>query len=264
MIYVIVVFLGLIFGSFNSVLISRVSSFIESDEYDWGSIVYGRSKCQKCGYKLKWYNLIPVLSYILQKGRCTQCRVKYGSFYMWVELITSFLFFIVFVLGGFGSLGWDLFLTLAIVNIGIVIAGVDFKTKFIQVYFSLCLGVLCLLYGFFVSELDVWQILTGGLIGYSFFGLQYLLSKGKWVGLGDADLGLCIGFMFGPMVAIYTILQSYILGTLVLVPLMVFAKSKFNMKSEIPFGPFLIFSMFISILFGRMIVDWYFINYIII
>lgn len=259
----IVVVLGLIFGSFNSVLISRISTFIETEKYDWKGILVGRSNCAKCGVVLKWYNLIPLFSFIFQRGRCSSCKEKYGVFYPMIELITAISFGLVFWFGFGGELSWQSLVGLVIVNLGIVISGIDYKTKCVPLFLSVPMMVFGLLYGHFFAELNFLQIIIGGVIGYSFFGLQYLVSKGRWVGLGDADLGVVIGFMFGPLVGIYTILQSYILGTLVLLPLIVVNKDKYSLKLQIPFGPFLISSLILSMMFGRIVVDWYVNNYII-
>jgi prepilin signal peptidase PulO-like enzyme (type II secretory pathway) len=264
MYYVVVLFvLGLIFGSFNSVLISRISNFIESGKSDWSSLVAGRSMCPSCKKELSFASMVPVFSFLWQKGRCKNCEKKISVFYPLIEIITAFLFLtpllIVDPLNGF----LEVILLLIIVELGIVIAGIDIKTMRIPVFLSIGLVLMSVLYGCFFNGLNLTQMIVGGCVGYFFFGLQHIVSKGKWVGLGDADLGACIGFLFGPLVGIYTILQSYILGTIVLLPVLLLKKAGLNIKSEVPFGPFLILSLILSLVFGNMVVDWYLSNFII-
>lgn len=255
--------LGLIFGSFNSVLIKRLSVYVETDFMDWQGLIFGRSKCLSCGKELKWYNLIPILSFVWQKGKCSQCKKNFSWFYPLIELVTALVFVLIFNFASGLEFIWQYLVVFLMVEIGIVIAGIDLQTKVVPLFLSVPLAVLGLGYGLFIADLELVTVLFGGVIGYVFFGLQYLVSKGKWVGLGDADIGLGLGFMFGSLVGIYTILQAYIIGTVVLLPFMVFDKTKKSMSWQVPFGPFLVSSMILSLMFGRFIVDWYLTKYII-
>lgn len=264
MYYVVVLFvLGLIIGSFNSVLISRISNFIETGKSDWSSLMIGRSKCVSCEKSLNFTSLVPVFSFLWQKGKCRNCGEKISVFYPLIEIVTALLFvtplLIADPLNGF----LEVILLLITIELGILIAGIDMKTMRIPLFLSIGLVLMSVLYGCFFNGLNLTQMIVGGCVGYFFFGLQHIVSKGKWVGLGDADLGACIGFMFGPIVGMYTILQSYILGTIVLLPVLLLKKAGLNIKSEVPFGPFLILSLILSLVFGNMVVDWYLSNFII-
>ncbi len=260
MIYVLG-FLGLIMGSFSSVLMEEFSSAVEGGDFDLKRVLFGRSRCPECKKDLSWYNLLPVLSFLLQRGKCTSCGTKLSYKYLLLELIMGGLFMFCFSFFGLDIL--ELFLSLLVVFLGINILTIDLKTLRIPSVLSYSLVVVGAMFGYFVSDLGIWDILLGGLLGYLFFFLQHFVSKGKWVGLGDADLGLAIGFMFGPWVGLYTILQSYVLGTVVLVPVMLLDKAEYGMKSQVPFGPFLVVSLIFSMFFGSMIVEWYVNSFII-
>jgi prepilin signal peptidase PulO-like enzyme (type II secretory pathway) len=259
MIY-LVFLIGLVFGSFSSVLISEFCNLIDGGSFNLKRFLYGRSKCLECQKNLKWYNLIPVLSYVIQLGKCSNCKVKISKLYVLIEVLMGVLFSSIYSLYGFSL---DFFISIIISFISLIIFFVDLKTMKIPTVLSWSLIVFGVIYGFIVNDLSLTFLLSGGLLGFLFFYLQNVVSKGKWVGLGDADLGLAIGVMFGPLVGLYTILQSYVFGTVVLVPMMLLDRDKYSAKSQVPFGPFLIFGLIFSIFFGNIVVEWYVQNYII-
>lgn len=254
-------FLGLLFGSFASVLVSEFCSMVEGNKFDVKRFLIGRSKCPQCKKNLRWYNLIPVFSFLFQGGRCSNCSQKIGVTYIVIELLMGVLFASFYFLYGFSL---NMIISLVIAFLSVLILFIDLKTLRIPTVLSWLLILLGVIYGGLVNDLSWQMVLLGGLLGFSFFYLQHLVSKGKWVGLGDADLGLAIGVMFGPIVGLYTILQSYVFGTLILVPLMLLDKDKYGMKSQIPFGPFLVFGLIFSMFLGNIIVEWYIQNFIII
>lgn len=251
--------LGLIFGSFASVLVYEYVSVIEDDtrKFDKLRFLKGSSKCTSCHENLRWWNLIPVLSFIFQKGKCAKCDARISYLYPLLEILMMTLFLLIGCSFAYSGDLVGIVLSCGIGFFGLVIFFIDLKTMRIPSMLNWVLMFLGVLYGYFVSELALLSILIGGGIGFMFFYSQYFISKGKWVGLGDADLGFVIGVMFGPIVGMYTILQSYILGTLVLVPLMLLNKKKYGLKMMIPFGPFLVISLIFSMFLGSIIVNWY-------
>lgn len=254
---------GLIIGSFLNAIIFR---------YNTGMTPKGRSFCPNCGKKLNWFELIPVLSFILQRGKCNGCSGKISRQYPVVELTTAFLFV---------ATGYKLGIT----------AGFE---SFNPLYFSYVLLVWCLLvviavydlrhkiipdgpvYGFIVLSL-VGQIASkffgqGGhtildlLIGPMLFLLMasfWLVSRGRWMGLGDAKLVLGIGLFLGFEFGISAIILGFWAGALVGISLIVLShggklflgSEKFTMKSEIPFGPFLIAGAMLAFFFDMDILS---------
>jgi leader peptidase (prepilin peptidase)/N-methyltransferase len=249
----------LIFGSFASVLVYEFVTAIEKESYRFNvkRFLCGRSKCVECSKELKWYNLIPVFSFIFQRGRCSFCNKKIDSMYVLIEIVMMLVFGLVGWWFGASHDWWEVSLVLGMVFVAINILFIDLKTMKIPSLLNWALIGLGFLIGFFVNDLTWIQVGLGGGIGFLFFYFQHVVSKGKWVGLGDADIGMAIGFAFGPVVGMYTILQSYVLGTLVLVPLMLFKNEKYRMNAMIPFGPFLVISLIFSLFLGNMIVNWY-------
>ena len=94
-------FLGLLFGSFASVLVSEFCSMVEGNKFDVKRFLIGRSKCPQCKKNLRWYNLIPVFSFLFQGGRCSNCNQKIGVTYIVIELLMGALFASFYFLYGF-------------------------------------------------------------------------------------------------------------------------------------------------------------------
>jgi prepilin signal peptidase PulO-like enzyme (type II secretory pathway) len=102
-------------------------------------------------------------------------------------------------------------------------------------------------------KIGIWSFLAG-IIFFSFFGLVWLVSRGNWMGLGDAKLALGIGWLLGLSKGILALLFSFWTGALVGIFLLFFFKKEYNMKSRIPFGPFLILGAIIAFFFGDVII----------
>lgn len=234
--------LGTIIGSFLSVLTHRL-------ETKQKGIWFGRSTCPHCQHQLKNLELIPIISYLLQAGKCKHCHTKISPSYPILELITATIFcltFIQFKEFPFVLTGW-----LIIFSLGIAIAKYDISTQEIPLKLSIPMGVIALIFSYTVLHTPIVSILTGGLAGFAFFYLQYLVSKGTWTGLGDADLALIIGILFGPLILLQSLTLSYVLGSLVGIYLLIFKKSQ--LKTQLAFGPFLILGLFLNALYATQI-----------
>ncbi|MBU3925561.1 prepilin peptidase [Patescibacteria group bacterium] len=233
--------LGTIIGSFLNLVILR---------YNTGqSLIKGGSRCFNCGKNLKWHELIPVVSFVIQKGKCRQCKSKISWQYPLIEILTGIIFLLIFI-NFLNQSYWLLasVYTLAIFSILIVIAVYDLRHQIIPdglVYAFSILAFLSLFRNWFVS----WQIeienfdlvgLLVGIIFFAFFASIWLLSRGKAMGLGDAKLALGIGWFLGWPNGIYALVLAFWLGALVGIFLVYFSKKSYNLKSSIPFGPFLI------------------------
>jgi len=250
LIAIIFLILGLIIGSFLNVVIFRFQT-----QKSFG----GRSMCMTCKKKLAPYELVPVFSFLFLKGRCAGCRSKISIQYPIIELITGFLFFFLFL--KFNSLFFlnpaSFILTYAfyssIFSLLLIIAIYDLKHKIIPDVLSFFFGLLSLIGLYFFSSkgfsfnLANWfDFLPGFLIAIP-FALLWFFSKGAWMGLGDAKLALGLGWFLGMSQLFPAILISFWSGALIGVFLIIFSK-KYSLKSEIPFGPFLIFGSLLAFL----------------
>lgn len=250
--------LGLIIGSFLNVVVLR-----------WGEKgLGGRSGCMACQRTLSWYELVPVLSWVLQKGRCRGCKEKVSWQYPLVELGTGFIFvfgaWMYFVVGSislfFGLspsvvLGFvALLIALAIL---VAIFVYDLKHQIIPDEWSLIFAVSTLVYstGIFISENllwsgDFWWHIAAGPILFFPFYLLWKVSDGRWIGLGDGKLAVGIGWLLGLSLGASAIIYSFWLGALyALIMLLIqkiFHKKELTLKTAIAFGPFMIIATLLT------------------
>lgn len=268
--YLIIFFIGLSFGSFLNCLIYRLAN---------QQTIFGRSFCPHCKKQIVWYDNIPLLSFILLKGKCRQCQQKISWQYPLVELLMGFLFVLPLIRLSlfkseflvFGSQGFvlDLGEILRVWSVYFVLVFVfvyDLKHMAIEDVVILPAAGLVLVLNFFTSPLidslsglgfgaRGGQMILAILIGVGFFALQYVLTKGKGVGLGDLRIGFFMAVALGHWSTICLALTiSYFIGALVSLFLIVFKKKGF--KSEVPLGPFLALGTFFVFTFGREIIDW--------
>lgn len=218
--------IGLAFGSFGNVLVYRIRK---------GRSFFGRSACPHCRKMLRWYDLFPVLSFFVLAGRCRFCRGRISAQYPAVELLSAGVFlFAVYIemgnpLAGF-LLGFAFyFLLLACVYDALYQELPDIFTVLI-VLFAIPLH--------FVRGDDFLTSLIGAVIAFSWFGVQWLISR-KAVGTGDIFLGGALGFLLGYPLAIVMLLLSYIVGAFVVLLLMALGKISLKKSKKICFGPFL-------------------------
>lgn len=229
---------GTIIGSFLNVVILRFKT---------GKISKGRSICFSCGKSLGPLELIPVVSFLVLRGKCKGCRSKISFQYPLVEFITGILFALVAL---FSYSIQEFLLISAIFSVLVVISVYDIKHKIIPdslaILFAL-LSLLSLLFDhsvMFWSQATITHLLAGPVLFLPFFTI-WLFSRGEWMGLGDAKLAVGIGFLLGIVNGISAIIIGIWAGALWSVSVMlsqVISKKKraLSMKSEIPLAPFLI------------------------
>jgi len=255
LIFIFIFLLGTIIGSFLNVVIYRFNT--------GRTIVKGRSICMTCNRNLRWYELIPVFSYLFQLGKCRRCAEKISHQYPIVEFITGIVFVLIaqhFLPALFFTPFAFLLLVILYVflfSLLIVISVYDLRHKIIPdklVYtFSLVafLSVFVNHYGagylFMVPTLP--SFLAGPILAAP-FALLWLLSKGKWMGLGDAKLMLGLGWMLGLPQGLASIILAFWIGAVTSLLAMFFTKKKMTMKTEIPFAPFLIIGALVAFLFN--------------
>ncbi|MCK9438758.1 MAG: prepilin peptidase [Patescibacteria group bacterium] len=239
---------GLIIGSFLNCLIWRLYK---------EETVLGRSYCPKCGQELKWYDNIPVLSFIFLKGRCRFCNDKISWQYPLVEIITGLLFAFSYYFSLQNGLSFlELFFYFFVISLSVIIFVFDLRWYLIPVWVVIIGGILIISLNIFFGA-SILNILLSMLIGSSFFGLQYLITRGKGIGEGDIWLGALFGAIFPDIkLLILSIFLTYIIGGLVAMVLIIFKIRKIG--SRLPLGIFLSLSLLIVLFFGKEIVDWYF------
>jgi len=244
MIYFLIFIFGLAIGSFLNVVIFRLGT----NE----SILVGRSHCPKCGAILKWYDLIPALSFLIQKGKCRYCEKKISFQYPIVEIITGFLF--ILILSKFGLDSLITYYLLLISCFLIVIFVYDLKNYLIldKIVFPAIIIVLFyqILMGNFLNPF------LSALLASGFFLSLVLISKGKWMGMGDVKFAILMGLILGWPNILLALFLSFFSGAIIGIVLILFGKK--GLKSQIPFGPFLVGSTILIMLYGEYLNIWYY------
>lgn len=242
--YQIIFFIfGSVFGSFFNVVGIRVP---ESKLF-----ASNRSQCPKCGKQLHWYELVPIVSYVIQLGRCKGCRTKISPIYPSIELFTAILFSL-----SYTHFGWsiELIIALLLVSLSSTLIVTDLR------YMLIPNKILLFFLPFFIvlrilSPLDPWwSSLIGALIGFVLISLIILVSKGG-MGGGDLKLFVLVGFIVGYEQLLLVFLLSTLLGTLFSGVLIL--TKKVNRKSAIPFGPYICIATLITYFYGTDIINWY-------
>lgn len=248
MIYAIVFIIGLLMGSFYNVCIYR----IPREE----SIAFPPSHCTSCGTKLIWMDLIPVISYIFIKGKCRYCHEKISPKYPLVELLTGFIFLVLFVKF---QLSWTFAAYTILSSILIIATLIDLKYQIIPdglVIVGAIAGIILSISGLSGDWLNS---LIGMLIGGGTFLLVAILSvlilKKEGMGGGDIKLMGMIGLFAGWKLTALSILLSIYLGGIIGGCLLLFRIKKRG--DHIPYGPFIAIGTFIAILYGNEIIQWY-------
>lgn len=251
--YFILIFLfGLSVGSFLNVVVLRFDNF--------ESIIKGRSHCPHCKKILKWYELIPFFSYLLLAGRCFSCKKNISIQYPIVELLTGLVFLGIFYYYGFS---WATLILMVIFSLLILIGAYDAvfgEIPDILSYSAIFLVVFWVIFGFASS--GGWRIgelwlpyIYGLAVGAGFFGLLVLVSKQKWMGLGDVFIGAIMGIFLGFPFVLVALFLAFVLGAIFSLILMLFKKK--SLKDTVPFGPFLILATIIAFFWGEKIIEMY-------
>lgn len=247
---VIVFLLGLLVGSFLNVVILRL--------HTGRSMVHGRSSCARCDRTLQWYELIPVFSFLVLRGKCRTCRREISFQYPLVELATAIVFVVLYtqivIPMWFLWSAWIAFVFAAVVAALLMVIFVyDLRHKIIPdvvVYPFILLAFLSVIWrAVMVPGYGVGAALFEGVVVALPFFLLWYFSKGKAMGFGDVKLMLGIGWLVGLAKGISVLLLSFWIGGIVGL-LLIGATRRYGMKSEVPFGPFLIVALFIVTVWG--------------
>ncbi len=232
---------GIIIGSFLNVCIYRIPNR--------ENIVTTRSHCMRCGYQLKWYDLVPIFSWIFLRGRCRQCKEKISVQYPIIEAINGILFVLTFLF-----CGWELLSVLycLLASALLVISVIDWRTY--QIPFGI--NVFILVLGLCSLPLSSGAVATH-LIGFcavsGFLLLIYLLTKGKGIGGGDIKLMATAGLLLGWKLIILAFFFGCLYGSVIHLIRMKVSKT----GHVLAMGPYLSAGILTAVWFGDRIISWY-------
>jgi leader peptidase (prepilin peptidase)/N-methyltransferase len=222
--------IGLCVGSFVNVLIDRLPK---------GEDVFGgRSRCDYCKKNLRWFELIPILSFFTQSGRCLRCHKKLSFQYPIIELVVGIGF--VFLFPSIPEL--LIFLSLLVIFVA------DLKYEIIpdsMVVFGLL--------GSMLRGTNYW---IWGFGAAAFFLFLFLITRGRGMGFGDVKLVFLLGLMLGFPNIVIALYAAFLTGAAVGIILMLGGKK--TLKSHVPFGPFLILGTVFALLYGNQAIQWWY------
>ena len=259
--------LGACIASFLNVVIWRVPR--------GESIVSPPSHCPKCNAPIKWYQNIPILSWLALRGKCANCKAPISPRYILIETLGGVLF-----LAAFWHYAWSqvLFVPVAWVWISLMIVGsmIDFDHKLLPDFVTvggMLLGLATaaaqVLFGFYGRDITqigallvpVWISVAGLVFG---FGLLWLVRwlgskafKREAMGLGDVFLMGAVGALFGPVAVLVTLILSSVFGSIVGLSMVALSKTKFGRFVEIPYGPYICMGCLAWMFYGPELVNWY-------
>ncbi len=232
---------GLYIGSFLNVCIFRIPSGI--------SIAYPPSSCGSCGHRLNFIDMLPVINYVINSGKCRYCGSPYSIQYPLIELLNGLLYALVYLKFG---LTLNSVLYCLIISLLITISIIDYKHKIIPDSLNIAGAIIGIIY-IFINK-TILSSFAGSLTGLGLFLLIALLTNA--MGGGDIKLMAVMGLIFGLKGVLFITLYSFVLGAIISV-ILIIRKIK-SRKDEIPFGPFISLSALIYIFFGTEIINWYF------
>jgi prepilin signal peptidase PulO-like enzyme (type II secretory pathway) len=282
-IYLALVLFGLVFGSFAGASVWRLRArqlvadkksgeHVDHAEYKklkklaHEKLSKDHSRCLHCGYELRWYDLIPLVSWVTLGGRCRDCRKPIGIMEPLIELGTAAFFVLSYILWPFDlttGLQVAQFIIWLISGVGLAIMFaydarwflLPDKVNFAVIGLGFVSAVLMIIeshnhMGAFLNVLGSVAVLSG-----IYYGL-YLISKGRWIGFGDIKLGLGLGLLLGDwQLAVIGLFFANLIGCIIVIPLMVTGKLK--RSSHVPFGPLLIAGAIVAKLVGMGIAEFY-------
>ncbi len=244
--------LGIIVGSFLNCLIWRVYK---------SKSIRGRSSCPHCGQMIRWSDNIPIFSYLFLRGKCRSCQNTISIQYPLVEFVSGLLFVCVFILHSYSTSVLDVFLVLGILKdwfiISVLIFVFVFDLRWYLIPDKVILPSMAIILIFNLILGGDWlDLAISAIIGSGFFLIQFLISRGKWIGGGDIRLGLFLGLALGEYrLTILTLFLAYFIGGMVALGLLATGKKTWSQK--IPFGIFLTVATVVALFWGENIVVWY-------
>ena len=240
--------MSLAWGSFLNVVIYRLPRRI--------SLVQPSSFCPRCKQKIKYYDNIPLFSFLILGGKCRHCGEKIPFSYPLVEFLTLLCAVVLYMKF---SLQPAFFASFLFASALIALCFIDYYHKILPDAITLPGFVLALVYSIFRPEFSFIQSLAGAAVGSGFllfiYGVYYLLRKKEGLGLGDVTMMLMVGAFLGWRLSIFTLILASMAGALVGVFFIIVKKK--DLQYSLPFGSFLAPAAFFSLLWGEKIIQAY-------
>lgn len=239
---------GLIIGSFLNVVIFRFETK--------RSALQGRSRCLACQRQLRWFELLPIVSFLFQRGRCRTCHSPLSIQYPVIELVTA--------LTTAGVFGWtdlsapERFGFLIILWTALIIVAIDVRQLLIpdRALFGLLVGVAVEQASrLTTNQISLGVIMIGGAAGFGILGAIYGLSRGRAMGFGDVKLAGVLGLLLGWPEIVLGLLLAFISGAVWGITLLLFRRA--NWQDPVPFGPFLLLGAVLAMIGGQNLLAWW-------
>ena len=236
--------IGLVLGSFYNVVGLRIPLN--------QSIISPRSSCPSCKRTLSFVELIPIFSFVVQRGKCSQCRTRISFLYPFIEFVTAFLFVASPII-----VGWtvELVFCYTLISLLVIVTVSDLVYMLIPDKVLLFFCIPFLLLQIFTNDISWLDAIAGAIIGFTILLLMAVVTGGG-IGGGDIKLFALLGFGLGVKLILLTLFFSIVYGAIVGMLLMLARKVK--RRQAIPFGPFIALGAITSYYFGKEIVYWYF------
>ncbi|MDD6208031.1 MAG: prepilin peptidase [Clostridiales bacterium] len=239
--YSVVFLYGIIIGSFLNVCIFRIPKK--------ESVSKSRSHCMACGYQLRWYDLVPIMSYVCLKGRCRKCREKISIQYPLVEALNGILYVIVFLANGYNLTSVIFCL---VVSALIVLSVIDWRIYEIPLSVNIVIFLLAVCHT--AIDYQNWISYVIGMVAVSaVLALLYYFSGGKAIGGGDVKLMAAAGLLLGWQKIIVAFLLGCVIGSVIHVLRMKIEKT----GSVLAMGPYLSAGIVLAMLWGDEMIRWY-------
>ena len=286
--YILLFIFGLLIGSFLNVVSLRYTD----GQSILGRRIGGRSHCVTCQVNLKWYELVPLLSFLVQGAKCRHCKHSLNWQYPIVELATAILtvalpYYLYTFTGAAqavaqgNSIVWFYAMTglwLVAAYTTVVLSAIDLRLRIIPDQCNLLLGAIGILlavgnqYNPFLSHGGHFTGVYAGILGgpdnsfYSaliaiifaiaLFGGTIYFSKGRGMGMGDLKLAIPVALLLGWPETLIAFIAAFVIGSIV--GLLMIASKKTTMKGAMPFGPFIVIGLYVAIFYGESLLRWYF------
>ena len=247
---------GLAIGSFLNVVAMRYDGerFLFSTR-----LIGGRSQCNHCKKTLRWFELVPLVSFALQGGRCRRCKARLSIQYPIVELLSGIIFVSVpFALGVGTSVAIVIAaLWVAVFEALLVMTLIDIRLGIIPDEINIFLGVVGVFLMIFSGgqESAAFGKIISALGAGIFFALLIAVTRGKGMGMGDLKLSIPLGLLFGWPDIILVLMAAFVIGAVV--GMVAIARGTSSIKGTLPFGPFLALGAVTAFFWGAPIIGWY-------
>lgn len=247
--YILAIIFGLCWGSFLTVVIWRID--------DLKSIFTTRSRCTNCNREIRWFDLIPIISYGILRGRCRHCKEKIPSLYPAIELLAGAVVLLTYINYG---LSWQGLIIFILFSTLIITLGYDALHMMIVdavIWFGVALAIFWQIMQILGGDWKsiVFSLVIGIAVGLGIPLVMVLTSHSRWMGEGDIVLGLLAGMLVGFPKILVAYIIAFAVGAIYGISLIILRRGR--MKDAVPFGPFLVVGTIIAFFIGQAIVDWY-------